>query len=123
MRRKSAALLAMAMLAAPALAHAQTVQSHGDQSPAIVAQGGVSVTYGLSPEQVQDLVKTAMAGTAQIVELSQTLGVTQNAALTLLRVLGQQDVSLEQLPRKLGEITAQHKQTVDRLAALDPQDP
>ena len=56
-------------------------------------------------------------------DLSQKLGVTQGAALTLLKVLGQQDVPLEQLPQKLAEVTAQYKQAVERLAALEPEDP
>src|SRR5271170_3898708 len=101
MRRKSAALLAVVMLAAPALAHAQTVQSGGDQSPAIVAQGGVSVTYGLSLEQVQ----AAIAGSAaQVAELSRKLGVTEDATGTLLRIVGEQDVPLDQLSETLHRV-------------------
>src|SRR5262249_55473587 len=103
-------------------------ETSGDQSPAINAKGDVTVTYGLTPEQVQELTKAAVAGVVgpladRITDLSQKLGLTENAALTLLRVLGQQNVPLEQLPQKLGEVTAQYKRAMDRLAALDPQDP
>jgi tetratricopeptide (TPR) repeat protein len=112
----------------PALAQGQQLETSGTQSPAISASGNVAITYGLTPEQVQQLTKAAAAGAVgplagKIVDLSQKLGITQGAALTLLRVLGQQDVPLEQLPQKLAEVTAQYKQAVDRLAALQPEDP
>jgi hypothetical protein len=98
------------------------------QSPAVSAGGNVTITYGLTPEQVQELIKAAAAGAVgpladKIVDLSQKLGVTEGAALTLLKVLGQQDVPLEQLPQKLAEVTAQYKQAVERLAAIEPEDP
>jgi tetratricopeptide (TPR) repeat protein len=72
--------------------------------------------------------KAAAAGAVgpladKIVDLSQKLGVTEGAALTLLKVLGEQDVRLEKLPQKLAEVTAQYKQAMDRLAALQPEDP
>ncbi len=55
-------------------------------------------------------------------EVSVKLGVTQQAALTLLRLLGEQNVPLERLPEKLGEITTRYKQAVERLDAIDVQD-
>ena len=84
--------------------------------------------YGLTPEQVQDLTKAAVAGavgplTDRIVDLSSTLGVTQGAAVTMLRIIGQQDVPLEKLPQKLAEVAEQYKSAMERLASLDPQDP
>jgi hypothetical protein len=101
-------LIAIASLAfaPPAWAQATT---QGSQSPAIVAGHDATVTYnntyGLTPEQVQQLTKVAVAGVtgplgAQLAEVSGKLGVTQAAALTLLRVLGEQDVPL--VPR-IGE--------------------
>jgi hypothetical protein len=47
----------------------------------------------------------------------------RDAALTLLKVLVQQDVPLEQLPQKLAEVTAQYKEAIERLGALEPEDP
>jgi hypothetical protein len=41
---------------------AQQAQTSGDQSPAIVAKGNAVVNYGLTPEQVQELTKAAVAG-------------------------------------------------------------
>ena len=120
--------LSISVMAFPALAQGQQLETSGAQSPAVSAGGNVAITYGLTPEQVQQLTKAAAAGAVgsladKIVDLSQKLGVTQGAALTLLRVLGQQNVPLEQLPQKLAEVTAQYKQAMDRLAALQPEDP
>jgi len=99
-------LLGISVIAFPTLAQGQQLETSGAQSPAVSASGNVAITYGLTPEQVQQLTKAAVAGAVgplvdKIVDLSQKLGVTQGAALTLLRVLGQQDVPLEQLPQKL----------------------
>ena len=121
-------ILSISVMAFPALAQGQQLETSGAQSPAVSAGGNVAITYGLTPEQVQQLTKAAAAGAVgsladKIVDLSQKLGVTQGAALTLLRVLGQQDVPLEQLPQKLAEVTTQYKQAMDRLAALQPEDP
>jgi tetratricopeptide (TPR) repeat protein len=115
-------------LAFLAPAHAQQVETHGAQSPAITASGNVAVTYGLTPEQVQELTKAATAGAVgpladKIVDLSSRLGVTEGAAVSMLRIIGQQDVPPEKLPQKLAEVAAQYKSAMERLASLDPQDP
>ena len=103
-------------LAAPALAQQpQRVETQGAQSPAISAGGNVAVTYGLTPEQVQELTRAATTGavgplTDKIIDLSNRLGVTQGAAVSMLRIIGQQDVALEKLPQKLAEVAEQYNQ-------------
>jgi tetratricopeptide (TPR) repeat protein len=120
-------LLLVSAFSSPALAQAQRVETYGAQSPAVIAKHA-TVNYGLSPEQVQELTQTAAAGAVgpladRIVDLSNRLGVTQGAAVTMLRIIGQQDVPFEKLPQKLAEVAEQYKQAMERLAALDPQDP
>src|SRR5215475_13417956 len=105
-------LLLFALLGVSPLS-AQHAQTSGAQSPALVAGRDAVVNYGLTPEQVQELTKAAVAGAVgplanQIGELSRRLGVTEGAALTLLRILGQKDVPLEQLPQKLAEVANQY---------------
>jgi hypothetical protein len=70
---------------------------------------GSTITIGMTPEQVQELTKAAAAGATgpladRIIDLSKKLGVTQDAALSLLRIVGERDVPLEQLPQKLAEV-------------------
>jgi hypothetical protein len=121
-------LLCLAALTLPALAQAQRVETHGAQSPAIWAGGNVALTYGLTLEQAEELTKAAAAGAVgplatQIVDLSKQLGVTEEAAVTMLRIIGEQDVPLEKLPQKLAEVADRYKSAMERLGALDPQDP
>jgi hypothetical protein len=92
------------------------------------AGGNVAVTYGLTPEQVRELTTAAAAGAVgpladRIVDLGKTLGVTQGAAVEMLRIIGEQDVPLEKLPQKLAEVAEQYKSAMARLSALDPEDP
>jgi tetratricopeptide (TPR) repeat protein len=104
---------------------------HAEQgSVAIVDSNatGATITIGLTPEQVQELTKAAAAGAVgpladRIVDLSNRLGVTQGAALTMLLILGQRDVPLEQLPQKLAEVATQFQKLQGQLAALDPRNP
>jgi hypothetical protein len=120
-------LLLIALMGVSPLS-AQRAESRGDQSPALIAGRDAIVTYGLTPEQVQELTKAAAAGAVgpfadKIVDLSKQLGVTQGAALTLLRILDQRDVPLDQLPQKLAEVATQYQQAQAHLAALNPQNP
>jgi tetratricopeptide (TPR) repeat protein len=120
-------LLAVFASAAPSSAQ-QRVETQGPQSPAVSAGGNVAITYGLTPEQVQELTKAAVAGATgplsdRIIDLSKKLGVTQDAALSLLRIIGEREVPLEQLPQKLAEVAAQFQKFQAQLAALNPQNP
>jgi tetratricopeptide (TPR) repeat protein len=121
-------LLLIGFIGASPLSAQQRAVTGGNQSPALIAGRDAIVTYGLTPEQVQELTKAAAAGAVgplanQIVDLSKRLGVTENAALTLLHILDQEDVPLERLPQKLGEVAAQYKRIQAQLAALNPQNP
>ena len=106
----------------------QRAETRGDQSPALIAGRDAVVTYGLTPEQAQELTKAAAAGAVgpladRIIDLSNRLGFTQSATLELLRILGERDVPLEQLPRKLAEVADQYQRAKAQVAALNPQNP
>ena len=121
-------LLIVALVGANSLSAQQQAETRGDRSPALIAGRDAIVTYGLTPEQVQELTKAAAAGAVgpladRIVDLSNRLGVTQGATLTMLRILDQGDVPLEQLPQKLAEVADQYKKFQAQLAALNPQNP
>jgi hypothetical protein len=70
------------------------------------------VTVGLNGPGVQELIKAAVAGVAgpladKIADLSQRLGVTECAALALLRLLSDDVVSIERLPDALANAANQ----------------
>ena len=102
----------------------------------IVSTGGAPIigrdqNIGFSAEQVENLIAVASgqasadAATArrELGELQQRLGLTQGAALAVLRAIGEHEVPLEQLPQKLADASVHYQRTVERMAALDPQDP
>src|SRR5580704_1968923 len=121
-------LLLMVLIGTSSLSAQPRAETRGDQSPALIAGRDAIVTYGLTPDQVQELTKAAAAGAVgplakEIVDLGKSLGVTQGATLTMLRILGQGDVPLERLPQKLAEVANQYKKFEAQLAALNPQNP
>jgi hypothetical protein len=89
--------------------------------------GGGSITIGLTPEQVRDAMLAVLheqsSAQAKIDDLSQKLDVTGDAVVEFFRILGQKDVVLEKLPEILAQIAARHREMLDRLAALHPEDP
>ena len=73
-------LLLILVMVWPRLVRAQSIETRGAESPAITTGGNIAVTYGLTPEQVQELTKAAAAGAVgplanKIVDLSGKLGV------------------------------------------------
>ena len=119
---KFLALIAAATV--PTVAQGQHAETHGEQSPAITAGRDATVNSGYTTEQVAVLLKAERTGDQEkIADLSHQLGVQQGAAITVLRIVGQQDVALDKLPQKLAEVAEQYKTATERLKALDPQDP
>ena len=111
-----------------ALSAQQRAETRGNQSPAVIPGRDAIVNYGLPPEEVKELTKAAAAGAVgplaeKVIDLSNKLGVTQGAAVSMLRIIGQQDVPLEKLPQALADVAEQYKSVMKRLTGLDPQDP
>src|SRR5215472_8460829 len=129
----AARIVALCLAAGLAVAHLGGAAAFND---VIAEPGGVAagrditgtVNIGLSPEQVKELTEAAARGatgplTATIVELSKRLGVTENAARTLLRIVGEQDVPLERLSETLGRVANDYKRLQAQAAALSPENP
>jgi tetratricopeptide (TPR) repeat protein len=129
------AMLAVAALSAglPHVAAAQFLNTTVNGASCGISTGGnasnnaITCNYGLTPEQVQELTKAAVAGatgplTDKVVELGNKLGLTQGAVVSMLRIIGEQDVPVEHMPQKLAEVAAQYQRAMKRLAAFDAQD-
>jgi tetratricopeptide (TPR) repeat protein len=132
LRRSVRLAIVLSFVAQPALA--QLIGGHNEATNCASSVGGnvrdstINVICGLSPEQVQELTRAAVAGATgplanQIEDLSRRLGVTQGAALSLLRAIGQSDVPFVQMPEKLAEVASQYQQMQAQLAALNPDNP
>jgi hypothetical protein len=116
------------LIGASPLSAQQRAETRGNQSPSLIAGRDAIVNYGPAPEQLQELTKAAAAGAVgplldKIVDLSSRLGVTLDATLAMLRIIGQEDVPLDQLRQKLAEVANNYKKFEAQLAALNPQNP
>jgi tetratricopeptide (TPR) repeat protein len=126
-------LLPIVLVLAPAQLPAQT---------RIEAPGGVAaetitnspITFGLKPDEQLRMIEAfsqqitvsseaRAKAEARAAELGTQLGFTREAVIGFFRIVGEQDVSLEQVPTKLGEIAARHRAMLDRWSVLDAGDP
>ena len=74
-------------------------------------------------QQIEVSVEARVRAEARAAELGAQLGFTRDAVIGFFRILGEQDVSPEQIPLKLGEIAARHRAMLDRWSVLDTADP
>jgi tetratricopeptide (TPR) repeat protein len=119
------ALLLLGLTAAPAGALESVRADRG--SVAVGGDVGGSITIGLTPVEVRELVDRILseAGVeaAQLVELATELGVTRGAVETFLRTLGEKEVPIEALPAKLGEIAERHRNLLAQIEQLGSPSP
>lgn len=94
-----------------------------------VSNNTVTCNFGLTPEQLKQVTEAAVSGaTAQLLDritsVSKTLGVTEEAAKTLLRIVGEQsDVPNERLAEVLTKVANDYKRLQAQAAALNPENP
>ena len=102
----------------------------------VAAGGNITgdVTIGLPPAQIQALVITftqqigvateaRAKAEAQAAQVAAELGFTQNAVVAFFRILGEQDVPVEQMPTKLGEIAQRYRDLLTQLKTTGSTDP
>src|SRR6516162_1339475 len=89
----------------------------------------ITCNFGLTPEQLRQVSKAAVEdATAPLIDriasISKTLGVTEEAAKTLLRIIGEQpDVPDERLGEVLTKVASDYKRLQAQVAALNPDNP
>jgi tetratricopeptide (TPR) repeat protein len=116
-------------LSVRALALGDTSTSAGPCSVAAgrdASNNTLTCNFGLTPEQLREVTEGAVAGatssmTKEIVNISKRLGVTEDAAKTLLRIAGEQtNVPDERLAETLTKIANDYKRLQEQVAALSP---
>ena len=119
--------LAAAVLPWPVPAVAQVSGEQAVVAGRDINARDIIVRYGLSEQEVLALVRetreTEGPLAEKLAEFAQKLGVTESAVQNFLRILGEKQVPPERLLETLGEIAQRHLDAVQRLAALQPQDP
>jgi tetratricopeptide (TPR) repeat protein len=132
-RRRSA--LAALLLAATML-HPPHARAFGDTTTGapcgITANGQANnnnIYCGLTKEELIDLIKAAtgndVASVAkELARVSTALGVTQEAARSLLRIVGEEkDIPPEKLGEALSRVAQDYKRLLAQAAALNPDNP
>jgi hypothetical protein len=127
----AAAALIAALVAGGAIAADSSVSANACS----IAAGGnasnntLTCNFGLTPEQLREVTKAAVEGATEpligrIVDISQRFGITQEAAKTLLRIVGEQpDVPDERLAEALTKVANDYKRLQAQVAALSPDNP
>ncbi len=86
----------------------------------------LTCNFGLTPEQLKQLTEAAVRGATeplahQIVDISKTLGVTEGAAETLLKIIGEDpNIPVDKLAEALSKVGADYQRLLARLGALNP---
>ena len=132
---RAAALAAIALSAAIIAFGQQTAVALGDKveagSCAIANSGNVSnssvtCNFGMPPEQLKETIEAAVSGRLieKIVDISKTLGVTEEAAKTLLKIVGEDaNIPGDKLAEALSKVAGDYKRLQAQVAALNPDNP
>lgn len=135
-RHKIATLVAAALIAASASGGVNAADSAsvaasncGIAAGHDASNNTLTCNFGLTAEQMRQLTRAAVTGATaplleQIVTISKQLGVTEDAAKTLLRIVGKQpDVPDEGLAQALIKVAYHYVVLQAQVAALDPDNP
>jgi tetratricopeptide (TPR) repeat protein len=128
--RLAAALAAALTLLAP---HATVAADKAEPGSCNVTTGGigsggntVTCNFGLTPDQLKETIEAAENGRLidRIVDISKTLGVTEEAAKNLLKIVGEDtNIPEDKLAEALTKIAGDYKRLQAQVAALNPDNP
>jgi tetratricopeptide (TPR) repeat protein len=129
-----ALLAALSAASAPAWALGDTEITANQGVAAGGSITGSTITVGMPPAQVQALVVTftrqlgvaaeaRAKAEAQAAQLATQLGFTREAVIGFFGILGEQEVPLERMPTKLGEIAQRYQGLLARLQTTSSTDP
>jgi hypothetical protein len=133
-----AALLVALTLSVAIFVHGQKAVALGDKveaaSCAIANSGsasGNSVTcnFGLTPEQLKQATEAAVKGATgplidRVADISKTLGVTDDAAKTLLKIVGDDpNIPDDKLAEALTKVARDYNELQTQVSALNPVNP
>jgi tetratricopeptide (TPR) repeat protein len=134
---RSAPITAIVALAIPlALLLPRASVAAGSEAPSgscNVASGGigsggntVTCNFGMPPEQLKATIEAAVNGRLidRIVDISKTLGVTEDAAKSLLKIVGEDsNIPEDKLAEALSKAAEDYKRLQVQIAALNPENP
>jgi tetratricopeptide (TPR) repeat protein len=89
----------------------------------------LTCNFGLTPEELKKVIDAAIASATgplldRMSAISKTLGITEGAARTLLRIVGEQpDLPVEKLAEALTKVAIDYKRLQEQVAGLNPSNP
>ena len=125
-------LVAIALSVTPARAAADSALG---AAPCSVAAGHdannntLVCNFGLTPEQLKELTEAVVKGATgplvdRITDVSKTLGVTEDAAKTLLKIVGNDpNIPDDKLAEALSRVAGDYQRLQAQLGALNPDNP
>src|SRR5947209_7726844 len=127
----AAAALIAALVAGDAISADSSVSANACSAAAgrDASNNTLTCNFGLSPEQLREVTKAAVKGATgaligRMEDISRRLGITEDAAKTLLRIVGEQpDVPNERLAETLTKVANDYNQLQAQVAALNSDNP
>ncbi len=136
MRRAPTTRVAALAVALTALAPRAAIATAADPGSCNITSGGigsgnntVTCNFGLTPEQLKQATEAAVKGATgplidRIADISKTLGVTEDAAKTLLKIVGEDpNIPEDKLAEALTKVAGDFKRLQAQAAALNPENP
>jgi tetratricopeptide (TPR) repeat protein len=124
----AAGLASLAPRPAAALADTKIEgQSCGIANSGSASNATVNCNFGLTPEQLKQAIDAAVKGATgplvdRITDISKTLGVTEDAAKTLLKIVGEDaNIPEDKLAEALTKVAGDFKRLQAQAAALNPE--
>ena len=134
-RKEIAAFTAAVLIAALVAGNSIAADSSVSANTCSVSAGRdasnntLTCNFGLTPEQLREVTKAAVEGATEpliggIGDISKRLGITEEAAKTLLCIVGEQsDLPDERLAEALTKVANDYKRLQAQVAALNPDNP
>jgi len=121
----SAAMVAFGQQSAVALGDTVETGPCGIASSGIASGNTVTCNFGLTPEQLKQVVRgVTEALQDHIDKISETLGVTKNAAKTLLKIVGEDaNIPDDKLAEALSRVAGDYEKLQAQVAALNLDNP
>jgi tetratricopeptide (TPR) repeat protein len=125
----SAAMIVLGQQTAVALGDKVEAGSCGIANIGSVSNSSVTCNFGLTPEQLKQVTEAAVKGATgplidRVEEISHTLGVTEDATKTLLKIVGEDpNIPDDKLAEALAKVADYYKYLQARVVALDPDNP
>jgi hypothetical protein len=125
----SVVMIAFGQQTAVALGDKVEAGSCANANSGSASGNSVTCNFDMPPEKLKELIEAALKGGEdpildRLVQVSKTLGVTEDAAKTLLKIVGRDDkIPSDKLAEALTDVAGDYKRLQTQVTALNPDNP